>query len=144
MKQSTPCKKPAILVVEDETILRMQLVDMLDEQGFEVREAADADEALRELEADCDIELLMTDIQMPGACDGLGLIRTVHERWPHLPIMVTSGRLHPSTDELPGGARFVAKPINEREVLKHMSDLISARHGDAVRRHRDLNGDAAE
>jgi len=132
MKQSSPQKKPVVLVVEDEAILRMQLVEMLDEQGFLVREAADADEALRELEADANVELLMTDIQMPGTRDGLGLIRVVHERWPHLPLMVTSGRLHPSTDELPGGARFVAKPINEREVLRHMSDLITAKpHGDA-------------
>ena len=70
-----------VLVVEDEPIIRMNAVDMLEEAGFEVLEAANADTALRLLEARADeIAVLFTDIHMPGSMDGMALVALVAER----------------------------------------------------------------
>ena len=72
----------AVLVVEDEMMLRMRAVDMVEDAGFAAVEAINADDALAILQSRSDIELLFTDIQMPGSMDGLKLAFAVHERWP--------------------------------------------------------------
>jgi len=63
----------AVLIVEDEMMLRMRAVDMVEDAGYTPIEALDADEAVAILEARSDIALMCTDIQMPGSMDGLGL-----------------------------------------------------------------------
>src|SRR3979409_1992297 len=83
----------AILVVEDEMLLRMRAVDMVEDAGFTPVEAINADDALAILESRSDIELLFTDIQMPGSIDGLKLAYAVHERWPLIKIILVSGQL---------------------------------------------------
>jgi two-component system, response regulator PdtaR len=74
--------KPVILVVEDNELLRLHAAGLLEENGFGVVEAANADAALKLLETRDDVRLLFTDIQMPGSCDGMDLARKVHARWP--------------------------------------------------------------
>ena len=64
-----------VLVVEDETFLRMHAVDIVEDAGFTAVEAVDADEALLILESRSDISLMLSDIQMPGSMDGLKLAR---------------------------------------------------------------------
>jgi len=54
--------------------------------------------------------VLFTDVNMPGALDGLDLAQTVHERSPGVGILIGSGRIRPSPGELPPGTRFIAKP----------------------------------
>ena len=75
-------KGPVVLIVEDEFLLRMDAVDMIAAAGFEAVEAANADEAIKILEARRDITVVFTDIQMPGSMDGLKLARAVRGRWP--------------------------------------------------------------
>ena len=70
-------KRPVVLIVEDEFLLRMDAVDMIAAAGFEVVEAGDADEAIDILESRRDITVVFTDIQMPGSMDGLKLARAV-------------------------------------------------------------------
>jgi CheY-like chemotaxis protein len=70
-------KRPVVLIVEDEFLLRMDAVDMIAAAGFEVVEAANADEAIGILEARRDITVVFTDIHMPGSMDGLKLARAV-------------------------------------------------------------------
>ena len=82
-----------MLIVEDEFLLRMDAVDMIAAAGFEVVEAANADEAIEILEARRDITVVFTDIQMPGSMDGLKLARAVRGRWPPIKIVATSGHL---------------------------------------------------
>src|SRR5271163_1441568 len=82
--------KPAILVVEDEELLRLNAADLLEDNGYAVIEAANAEDALRTLERRPDVRLLFTDIQMPGRIDGIELARLVHERWPHILLVMTS------------------------------------------------------
>ncbi len=72
-----------VLVVEDETLVRMFMADFLDEAGFKVFEAVHADEALTVLQARPDIQAVITDIEMPaGSMNGLKLAQTIQERWP--------------------------------------------------------------
>jgi two-component system, response regulator PdtaR len=72
--------KDAILVVEDEALIRLWAADLLEENGFCVLEAADADAALKLLETRPDVKLLFTDVQMPGSLNGMELAREVHAR----------------------------------------------------------------
>ena len=79
-------RHPVALVVEDEMLLRLHAAALLEEHGFAVLEAANATEALNVLQSRSDVRLLFTDIQMPGALDGMDLVREVHARWPRVSI----------------------------------------------------------
>ena len=111
-------KTPAILIVEDEPLVRLCAVDTVAAAGFDVIEAASADEAIRILESRSDIRVVFTDIQMPGLMDGLKLARAVRNRWPPIKIIVTSGRELATDDDLPEGGRFFAKPYDPTEICK--------------------------
>jgi two-component system, response regulator PdtaR len=116
--------KPAILVVEDETLVRLWAAGLLEENGFSVLEAKDADAALKVLESRPEVELLFTDVQMPGSLNGMELAREVHARWPHILLVITSGRERPTRAEIPDGGRFVAKPYSAEELLGQVKDLL--------------------
>jgi CheY-like chemotaxis protein len=104
---------PAILVVEDEPLLRLMAVDIVQDAGFEALAATTADEALAILEARADdVRLVFTDIQMPGSMDGLGLAHAVRDRWPPVELIVTSGHCHIEANELPVRGRFIPKPYD--------------------------------
>jgi CheY-like chemotaxis protein len=105
-----------ILVVDDETLIRLDAVQIAEDAGFEVLEAANADEAIEILEGRDDIRVVFTDIQMPGSMDGLKLARAVRHRWPPIKIIVTSGRQIPMEQDIPQGGRFLPKPYNPRRV----------------------------
>jgi CheY-like chemotaxis protein len=105
-------KAPVVLIVEDEMVIRWGAVKMAEDAGFEVLEAANADEAIEILESRNDIRLVFTDIHMPGSMDGLKLAHAVRDRWPPIKIIVTSGREMPTKDDLPEGGRFLAKPYS--------------------------------
>lgn len=101
------------VVAEDEPLLRVEAVDWLEESGFRVLAAPSAALALGHLEAEhARIRLLFTDIQMPGAMDGLALAHLVSGRWPHIVIVICSGLDRASLGVLPEGARFVDKPFS--------------------------------
>jgi CheY-like chemotaxis protein len=95
--------RPLVLIVEDELLLRIDAAEMIKAAGFEVVEAANADQAIEVLEARRDITVVFTDIQMPGSRDGLKLARAVRGRWPPIKIIATSGRLHVGEMDLPRG-----------------------------------------
>src|SRR5207244_3272987 len=94
-------KGPVVLIVEDEFLLRMDAVDMIAAAGFEAVEAANADQAIKILEARRDITVVFTDIQMPGSMDGLKLARAVRGRWPPIKIVATSGLVDVGEKNLP-------------------------------------------
>jgi two-component system, response regulator PdtaR len=116
--------KAAILVVEDETFIRLWAADLLEENGFSVLEAKDAAAALKVLESRPDVKLLFTDVQMPGSLNGMELAREVHTRWPHILLVITSGRERPTLAEIPDHGRFVAKPYSREQLLGQVNDLI--------------------
>jgi CheY-like chemotaxis protein len=110
-------KLPAVLIVEDEPLVRIGAVNIIEDAGFEVIEAASADEAIGILECRSDVRVVFTDIHMPGSMDGLKLAHAVRNRWPPIRIIVTSGRELMAEQDLPEGGRFVAKPYNPIEIL---------------------------
>ncbi len=116
-------KRPVVLVVEDELLLRMDAVDMIAGAGFDVVEAVDADQAIEILEGRQDIAVVFTDIQIPGSMDGLKLARAVRGRWPPIKIVATSGHIGVSEMDLPEGGRFLSKPYSSVELRGVLRDL---------------------
>jgi CheY-like chemotaxis protein len=118
-------EKTVILVVEDEAIIRMGAVQMLEDVGFEVVKASNSHDAMVILENRNDVRAIFTDINMPGALDGLRLARMVRGRWPPIHLIVTSGLLSLSDDELPPGRRFICKPYDPAQVIATIRDFLS-------------------
>jgi CheY-like chemotaxis protein len=116
-------RRPVVLIVEDEFLLRMDAADAIAAAGFEVVEAANADEAIEVLESRTDITVVFTDIQMPGSMDGLKLAQAVRGRWPPIKIIATSGRLHLDESDLPEGGRFLPKPYSPSQVTGVLREL---------------------
>ena len=111
-------KRPVVLIVEDELLLRMDAAEMIAAAGFEVVEAANADEAIEILEARRDITVVFTDIQMPGSMDGLKLARAVRGRWPPIKIVATSGLVDVGEKDLPEGGRFLRKALQSERIRR--------------------------
>lgn len=105
-----------VLVVEDEALIRLDAVQMIEDAGYEVVEAANADAAIRILEARQDITIVFTDVNMPGSMDGLKLVRAIRDRWPPVHLIVTSGKEIVRPSDLPHGGRFIPKPYTARMV----------------------------
>jgi two-component sensor histidine kinase/ActR/RegA family two-component response regulator len=116
----------AVLVVEDEMMLRMRAVDMVEDAGFTAVEAINADDALAILESRSDIELLFTDIQMPGSMDGLKLAYAVHKRWPSIKIILVSGQLNLTDSDKPADSRFFGKPLDVKQMILEMQNMIGS------------------
>jgi CheY-like chemotaxis protein len=115
---------PTVLVVEDEALIRLDVVDCLEEAGFQVKEAANAVEAIRILESRKDIRLVFTDVDMPGSMDGLKLAAYVRDRWPPIKIIVTSGHVSVRPDQIPPGGRFFGKPYDRPAIAQAIRDMI--------------------
>jgi CheY-like chemotaxis protein len=116
-------KASVVLIVEDEFLIRMDAVDMVRSAGFDVVEAANADDAILILERRLDITVVFTDVQMPGSMDGLKLAAAIRGRWPPIKIMATSGLVKISKDDLPSGSRFLPKPYNASEIAGTLREL---------------------
>ncbi len=114
----------AILVVDDEALVRMYAVDVLCDAGHEVFEAACAQEALDVLDSHPEIGVLFTDINMPGRLDGLDLARMVNRRRPDVHIILTSGRLRPAEADIPDDGRFLSKPYAGEAVISLVRQLM--------------------
>ncbi|WAJ29519.1 response regulator [Antarcticirhabdus aurantiaca] len=124
MSSSASERNPPVLVVEDEALVRMVMVDELEEAGFRVIEADNADDGLAELERHQDIMALLTDIELPGSIDGVKLARITNERYPDAAVIVMSGRIRPGRQELPRHARFFGKPYRHAEVIEALHELM--------------------
>jgi CheY-like chemotaxis protein len=88
---------PVVLLVEDEVLIRMAIADYLRSCGYRVIEAGSADEAVAVIDGRARIDVVFTDVKMPGSMDGFGLARCVRQRLPGIPVVLTSG-VHRSTD----------------------------------------------
>jgi CheY-like chemotaxis protein len=114
-----------VLLAEDEALVRMMAADVLREEGgFKVVEVVNADEALTVLEATADVRALVTDVEMPGSLDGFTLARVVKQAWPHIGIVVTSGRMAPGPNDLPSGALFIPKPYRPADLVAAVQTVL--------------------
>ncbi len=115
-----------VLVVEDDFIVRMVLAEALVDAGFIVFEAVDATQAVDILNAEAErLHALFTDVQMPGEMDGVMLAHHARRRWPWICQLITSGRVDPSTRELPEGARYIPKPYDVGTVMRHIREMAA-------------------
>jgi two-component system, response regulator PdtaR len=116
----------AVLIVEDEPLIRLGAVYQIEDAGFEVYEAGSADAAIALLEVHREICLIFTDVDMPGSMDGLKLAHYVRGRWPPVKIIVTSGHVKVSEESLPSGALFTPKPYDFEVITHKISKMIAA------------------
>jgi two-component system, cell cycle response regulator CpdR len=111
-----------VLVVEDEPLIRLLLTEAIEGAGFSVIEAGTADEAL-DIISDQAINVLFTDIQMPGEVSGLDLAHVVAACFPQAGILIASGRLTPDDISLPPSAEFFAKPYDLDQIIDRLERL---------------------
>jgi two-component system, response regulator PdtaR len=115
----------AVLIVEDEPLIRMGAISSIQDAGFIVHEAASADEAIFLMERHREIRLIFTDIHMPGSMDGLKLAHYVRGRWPPVKIIVTSGQIKARGQELPAGTVFIGKPYRSEDIALEISKMLA-------------------
>ncbi len=116
-----------ILVVDDEELLRALACDLLEDAGFSVIEAANSEQALQILNEQPDVGLLFTDVQMAPGIDGMELARQVHDQWPNILLLVTSGGRAIVERDIPDAGRFQQKPYGMDMVTK-VKGLFEAKH----------------
>ena len=104
--------------------LQTRQVDLLREAGFWVVEAQDADEAFDLLRTRPDIDVILTDVDMPGSLDGFEFARLVRQGWPEVGVLVISGKTAPEPGDLPAGTAFVAKPVRPAALVRHLREAM--------------------
>ena len=120
-----PEAPPSILVVEDEVLIRLTVADHLRDCGFRVLEAANGDEACRIMEAGETVDLVFTDIQMPGQLDGFSLARWVRDRKPGVPVLLTSGYVKSAELAHDLCTEIVSKPYDHDDLVKRLRRLMA-------------------
>ncbi|MEJ2374172.1 MAG: response regulator [Pseudolabrys sp.] len=117
---------PTVLLVEDEVLISNLVADWLGERGFAVREVASGDEALAYIDDGGEVDVLFTDLNLPGSVDGAELAARVRAMRPELPVVYASGRYN-SAELAPLVPRsvFVAKPYNPADVCTLLARLTA-------------------
>lgn len=118
--------RAVVLIVEDEPLVRMMVIELFEDEGFDVLEAANADEALAIFGERRDVALLFTDVEMPGSLDGYALARWVHANRPSVRTMIVSGRALPRAGDVPDGAAFLGKPYDHDDVIRRVQAMMRA------------------
>ena len=120
-----PPDRPFVVVIaEDEKALRAIAVRILSDEGFTAIEAEHATAALNICESQAaEIDVLFTDVRMPGPMNGVELAHRVCEQWPWISVVITSGHLQVNRSELPKGTRFLAKPYRLQQVVDLFHEL---------------------
>ncbi|WP_447752135.1 response regulator [Sphingopyxis fribergensis] len=119
-------KSAVVLVVEDDPLVLLSAVDIIEEAGYRALQASDADEAIAILEANPDIHIVFTDIEMPGSMDGVKLAAFIRDRWPPVEIIITSGRVPADDVTLPDRGVFLQKPYRPQELTEQVGRLLLA------------------
>lgn len=118
--QSTPIGDKTILIVDDEALIRFDLVDFFEDAGWRVFDAASAEEAIAILDQHQEVRVVLTDVQMPGSMDGLKLAHYVRERFPPTVLYIVSGNVPLGPADLPARATFLPKPFDHRRLLRQI------------------------
>lgn len=104
----------------------MGAVDLVRSAGYVALDVANADEAIRVLESRDDIDLVFTDVQMPGTMDGVKLSHYIRDRWPPVKLIIASGAAVLAESSLPQGSRFLSKPYHEHTITETMAHLLAS------------------
>lgn len=114
-----------ILIVEDEPLIRLGMVSSIEDAGYAVIEASNADDAISRLAHDNEVRVVVTDVDMPGSMDGIRLAHYVRRRWPPIQLLVISGKVGVTPGELPSGARFMSKPFQDPQLIRTIETLAA-------------------
>jgi len=96
----------------------MHALSLLEEAGFGVLAAANADDAIALIESRKDIRVVFTDINMPGSKDGLRLAHAIRNRWPPVELVLTSGRRRDHNKDMPERGLLLSKPYHPSELVE--------------------------
>jgi DNA-binding NtrC family response regulator len=118
--QRKPIANKTILIVEDEAILRFDLVDFFEHAGWRVFEATNAESAIELLDRHREIGAVLTDVNMPGSMDGLALAHHVRRRYPPTVLFVVSGNVPLDSEDLPVRTAFMPKPFDPHRLLREL------------------------
>jgi two-component system, response regulator PdtaR len=122
MLEEQPSTAPVVLIVENDVLLRLVTASNLRDAGFEVIEAANCAEALRVL--DCvRVDVLFSDLDIPGNIDGLALAQWVHRSQADTRIILTSGEARTPGD-VEEYASFLPKPYAEKDVERLLRGVL--------------------
>jgi len=116
-----------VLLVEDEVLIRMAVADYLRDCGYRVIEAGNADEAIKVLNTNETVDVVCTDVQMPGSLDGFGLAQWVRRERAGLKIVLVSGvrRAAEAAGDLCDGGPLMAKPYGPDELERRIRLLLA-------------------
>lgn len=109
-------RSPTVLLVEDEALVLMIAADVLEDAGFSVLQASDGQQALAILADHPEVDILVTDVNMPGL-DGCALAKDVVAARPDIELVITSGRNRYNDDELPDDGTFLPKPYSPAALV---------------------------
>jgi DNA-binding response OmpR family regulator len=113
-----------VLVVDDEPLLREVMTDFLESSGYRVVSAGTADETVAVLDHN-DVDVVFTDVRMPGGMDGIGLARWIRDHRAHVRVLVTSGYT-PDAQQVAGlsNGPLIPKPYRPEDVVRRVQELI--------------------
>ena len=122
-----------VLLAEDDHPIREIVAEFLVESGYTVLQVADAAQALEMLrESPHKIDLLFTDVRMPGRIDGMQLAELVSVTWPAMKVLIASGHIRPLAGEIPARSRFLPKPYTCDMLEDAIALLFTDRHPDSA------------
>lgn len=116
-----------VLLIEDEPLIRMGTSAMLEDSGFMVLEAANADEAKVIVAAHPEIAVVITDVQMPGTMDGLEFASLIHRDYAHIPVLITSGLTGLQEAREHGAASYLSKPYTAQAIQNALDGMKQAK-----------------
>jgi DNA-binding NtrC family response regulator len=124
MQQSRGCgvvtnqQTQTVLVVDDEPLVLLNASEIIQQAGWQSLKAENSAQALRVLEEQGPVDVLFTDINMPGEMNGLELAAQVHRLYPRIHLIITSGKQHLSDSELPDHGTFLPKPYGVEQLTR--------------------------
>lgn len=118
-----------VVIVEDDDLMHRLMVDIFTDLGADCSAFFSADDALMHLiKVKSPCALLVTDFTLPGQLDGRELALMVHQRWPHIPVIVTTGYGSEVGNDLPPGIAFLRKPWSLEQMAETARHMMSQGH----------------
>lgn len=115
--------KRVVVIIEDDTLQRLQAAELFDLAGMSVQAFAMGDEAIAFVrDHEEDIACIFTDLKLGGSTDGLQVARYVSSALPRIPVVLTSGDLPDRPIDLPDNVKMVAKPWQPYDVINAVRD----------------------
>jgi CheY-like chemotaxis protein len=116
-------RKPTLLVVEDEVLIRLSVAESLRESGYRILEASNADEAQSIFTAGEPVEVVFSDVNMPGEMSGFDLAHWIKQEFPDVKVLLTSGAT-PASGENTFDGPFLSKPYSHHVLLAQIKRLL--------------------